>query len=298
MGKYDMEIVKFKLADLVSPEFNPRRISDDEFERLKNSIRSYGYSDPIIVNKRNNHIVAGNQRFRALKELNRENHGKYTMIDVVLVDLDLSDEKAFNIGHNKIGGEFDEIKLESLLDELEEMDYDMDLTGFVDEFEDIDTVDIDEFGVRPSQFDSKEEFIVSVKCDSASQMDSLHDTLRKQGYNVKSTRYQKLYNGLYRNGLWLRGELFWRVVRTYLLLQRTINIFPCKGVIFLLFFKDTGEYLFILHTPSGILVFSPLYLMCYFLVLPYFTEHLLGKDTPAVDYMLIRVNFNESPIVL
>lgn len=189
MGKYDMNIVKYKLADLVSPEFNPRKISDDEFERLKNSIRTYGYSDPIIVNKRNNHIVAGNQRFRALKELNRENHGKYTTIDVVLVDLELSDEKAFNIGHNKIGGEFDEIKLESLLDELESIDYDMDLTGFVDEFENLDSSELDDFGVQPSNVESKEEFIVSVKCDSASQMDNLHATLRRQGYNVKSTRY-------------------------------------------------------------------------------------------------------------
>lgn len=184
-----MNVVKFKLADLVSPDFNPRKISDSEFERLKDSIRRYGYSDPIIVNKRNNHIVAGNQRYRALKELNRENHGKYTTIDVVLVDLDISDEKAFNIGHNKIGGEFDEVKLESLLDELESIDYDMSLTGFVEEFEDID-IDLEDFGVAPESIvKQKEEFIITVKCDSIHQMNHLYDSLRDKGYNVKSTRY-------------------------------------------------------------------------------------------------------------
>ena len=188
MGKYDMNFVKFKLSDCVSPDFNPRKISDDEFEKLKDSIRKYGYSDPIIINKRNNHIVAGNQRYRALCDLNRENHGKYTFIDVVLVDLDLADEKAFNIGHNKIGGEFDEVKLESLLDELQSIDYDMSLTGFIDEFEDIE-IDDEAFGVDPGKVKQKEEFMISVKCDSLAQMNYLFDSLRERGFNVKCTRY-------------------------------------------------------------------------------------------------------------
>lgn len=189
MGKYDMEFVKFRLGDCVSPDFNPRSISDDEFERLKASIRKYGYSDPIIINKRNNHIVAGNQRYRALCDLNRENHGKYTMIDVVLVDLDLADEKAFNIGHNKIGGEFDEAKLELLLSELESVDYDMELTGFVDEYDDLD-VELDDLDVEPDPNSNEhEEFMVSVKCTSAQQMNYLYEDLRRKGYNVKSTRY-------------------------------------------------------------------------------------------------------------
>ena len=189
MGKYDMRFVKMKLADCVSPSFNPRRISDAEFERLKDSIRRYGYSDPIIVNQRNNHIVAGNQRYRALTELNRENHGKYTVIDVVLVDLDLADEKAFNIGHNKIGGEFDEAKLETLLEELESQNYDMALTGFVEDYENFE-VDLDDFGVNPSEVNTApESYMITVKCTDLNQMNHLFNQLKEKGYNVKSTRY-------------------------------------------------------------------------------------------------------------
>lgn len=190
MGKYDMNVVKMKLSSLVSPDFNPRVIGDDEFERLKDSIRRYGYSDPIIVNKRNNHIVAGNQRFRALSELNRENHGKYTLIDVVLVDLDLADEKAFNIGHNKIGGDFDRVKLDALLDELEALDYDMALTGFVDEFSEVDLSGVGDDLVEPDGVVmDNEEFIITVKCVSVNQMNYLYDSLRGKGYNVKCTRF-------------------------------------------------------------------------------------------------------------
>lgn len=189
MGKYDMNIVKMNLKDLVSPSFNPRKISDSDFEMLKNSIKSYGYSDPLIVNKRNNHIVAGNQRYKALCELNQENHGKYTRIDVVLVDLPLEDEKAFNIGHNKIGGEFDEEKLESLLNELESINYDMALTGFMDEYEDYE-VDMSDFVEDTNEIVNKPTvYMISVKCSDFNQMNYLFNRLKDKGYNVKSTQY-------------------------------------------------------------------------------------------------------------
>lgn len=189
MGKYDMRIVKMKLADCVSPDYNPRKISDTEFEKLKHSIRTYGYNDPIIVNQRNNHIVAGNQRHRALTELNKENHGKYTIIDVVLVDLSPNDEKTFNIGHNKIGGEFDGEKLEILLRELEEQNCDMSLTGFADEIEDVNLEEIAE------EFDddltgiSEPLYTINVRCVNQTQQDILFERLKQEGYNVKAMKY-------------------------------------------------------------------------------------------------------------
>ena len=189
MGKYDMRIVKMNLKDCVSPDYNPRQISDTEFEKLKHSIRTYGYNDPIIVNQRNNHIVAGNQRHRALTDLNKENHGKYTVIDVVLVDLPPADEKAFNIGHNKIGGEFDEVKLEALLHELEQQDYDMSLTGFADLLEDVNLEEMaEEF--EDDVIDVGEPvYTISVKCANQTQQDMLFERLKQEGYNVKAMKY-------------------------------------------------------------------------------------------------------------
>lgn len=189
MGKYDMRIVKMKLADCVSPDYNPRKISDTEFEKLKHSIRTYGYNDPIIVNQRNNHIIAGNQRHKALTELNKENHGKYTIIDVVLLDLPPNDEKAFNIGHNKIGGEFDEDKLEVLLNELEQQDYDMSLTGFIDEIEDVNLEEIvEDFDDNITDI-TDPVYTITVKCVSPTQQDVLFERLKHEGYNVKAMKY-------------------------------------------------------------------------------------------------------------
>ena len=120
-----MEIVKVDINELISPEYNPRQITDDEMEKLKNSINEFGYVAPIIVNKHNNHVVGGNQRYEALKSLG------YTDVDVVFVDEpDLNREKALNIALNKISGEWDEVKLHPLLEEISLSEFDIELTGF------------------------------------------------------------------------------------------------------------------------------------------------------------------------
>ena len=124
-----MEIVKVNINELISPEYNPRQITDDEMGKLKNSINEFGYIAPIIVNKHNNHIIGGNQRYEALKSLG------YTDVDVVFVDEpDSNREKALNIALNKISGEWDFVKLADILDDFELNDFDISLTGF-DDFE-------------------------------------------------------------------------------------------------------------------------------------------------------------------
>ena len=125
-----MEIKKMKLKDLVSPDWNPRTISNEELRKLRKSIEEFGYSDPLIINKRNNHIVAGNQRFKILKELNKSKDYNFDEIDCVIVDLEDYKEKTFNIAHNKIDGEFDDDKLQIVLQEIELSSFDIDLTGF------------------------------------------------------------------------------------------------------------------------------------------------------------------------
>lgn len=131
-----MEIVKVNINELISPEYNPRQITDEEMEKLKNSINEFGYIAPIIVNKHNNHIVGGNQRYEALKSLG------YTDVDVIFIDeQDLNREKALNIALNKISGGWDFVKLADILDDLELNDFDISLTGF-------DELELEDFGIE------------------------------------------------------------------------------------------------------------------------------------------------------
>lgn len=123
-----MEIQKINIDDLNSPEWNPRYISDEEMQKLKNSINEFGYVDPIIVNKHNMNIVGGNQRYQALKSLG------WTEVDVLFIDEpDLNREKALNVALNKISGDWDTEKLNVLMEELKLNDYDISFTGFAEE---------------------------------------------------------------------------------------------------------------------------------------------------------------------
>lgn len=131
-----MNIIKRHIDDLVPAEYNPRvdlKPGDKEYDKLKRSIEEFGYVEPIIYNKRNNTVVGGHQRLKVLKELG------YTDIDVVEVDLNDNDEKALNIALNKVSGDWDNEKLEELLNELNnEADFDISLTGFEeDEIEEL-----------------------------------------------------------------------------------------------------------------------------------------------------------------
>ena len=120
-----MKIEKVKLSDLNSPDWNPRYITDEDFKKLKNSLETFGYVDPIIVNKHNMNIVGGNQRYQALKKLGWEE------VDVVFIDEpDLNREKALNVALNKISGDWDTEKLNILMEELKLNDYDISFTGF------------------------------------------------------------------------------------------------------------------------------------------------------------------------
>lgn len=117
-----MEIQTVDVSKIKYAPYNPRKISPETLEKLKQSIETFGYVEPIIVNKRTMHVVGGNQRLRALREL------KVKEVEAVMVDLDIEHEKVLNIALNKIAGEWDIEKLQQLLSEMDESM--IDLTGF------------------------------------------------------------------------------------------------------------------------------------------------------------------------
>ena len=114
-----------KLDELISPDYNPRHITPDALESLKQSLKEFGYIDYLIVNDVNNHVIGGNQRLTALKQLG------YTELDVILIhEPDLNREKAINIRLNNNSGDWDIGKLDNIFQDLELTGFDLSLTGF------------------------------------------------------------------------------------------------------------------------------------------------------------------------
>lgn len=117
------------IAELKPADYNPRKDlqpGDPEYDKLKRSLIEFGYVEPAIWNKTTYHLVGGHQRLKVLEDLG------HNTVDVIVVELDETREKALNIALNKISGEWDESKLALLIADLDASDFDAELTGFDD----------------------------------------------------------------------------------------------------------------------------------------------------------------------
>ena len=85
VGKLETHTVK--ISELVEADYNPNVMEERDFQNLENSIERYGYIEPIIVNKRNNVIVGGHHRLRALK--NKGDYMKSSPLSSMIFHLNL-----------------------------------------------------------------------------------------------------------------------------------------------------------------------------------------------------------------
>lgn len=123
-----MIIRKVPLERLKPAPYNPRvelKPGHPMYERLKQSLESFGVVEPIVWNKRTGHVVGGHQRLSVMSDLGHRE------AEVVVVNLTPEREKALNLALNKIQGDWDEPKLATLLRDLGSLsDFDLGLTGF------------------------------------------------------------------------------------------------------------------------------------------------------------------------
>lgn len=105
---------------------NPRNNTAEAIDKVSSSIREYGFRNPIIVNKENT-ILCGHTRYHAAKKLNLN---EVPIIKVA--DLTPEQERGFRIADNKVSeySEWDMDVLTAELEQLQEMDFDLSLTGF------------------------------------------------------------------------------------------------------------------------------------------------------------------------
>lgn len=109
-----MEVNNLKLSE-ITPYENNARFNDDAVEYVANSIREFGFQQPIVVD-RDMVIIAGHTRYKAAKELGLKT------VPVVVAD-ELSDEKvkAYRLADNKTG-EMAQWDFDKLFQELDDID--------------------------------------------------------------------------------------------------------------------------------------------------------------------------------
>jgi len=126
-----MDIRKIEISKSNPAPYNPRidlQPGDPYYEKLKRSIEEFGYVEPIVWNIQTGNLVGGHQRYKILVD----EQGAIE-VEVSVVDLDETREKALNLALNKISGDWDEEKLAQVLADLHESELNISLSGFDDQ---------------------------------------------------------------------------------------------------------------------------------------------------------------------
>ena len=94
---------------------NPRHHRERNLQDIQRSIKKFGFTNPILVRKEDNMIIAGHGRLASAQELGVEE------VPVIYLDFSENDAKLYNITDNRTGetSEWDLVALTELVKTLE-----------------------------------------------------------------------------------------------------------------------------------------------------------------------------------
>ena len=175
INKKDVElnIVYRNIKELKPYKKNAKKHPKEQVERIANSIKEFGFTQPVIIDK-NNCVVAGHGRILAAKKA-----GLKQVPTVMLEDLTEEQIKAYRLVDNKLNeSEWDFSLLDEELENLAE-DIDMELFGF-----DTDMSD-EELEKKKIEFEIKEKYEVHIICKDEKQMEQVYNKTKGMGIDCK-----------------------------------------------------------------------------------------------------------------
>lgn len=155
-----MKVETVSIDEIKPYENNPRN-NDDAVEAVANSIKEFGWQQPIVVDN-GGVIIAGHTRYKAAKKLG------YKEVPIVVADnLTKEQVNAYRLADNKVGelANWDTKKLDdelqALLDQIDMTDF-----GFDEniEFDPADDIDVD------LETDDKDKKLIQVTCPNCGEV--------------------------------------------------------------------------------------------------------------------------------
>lgn len=145
-GKNMRRYENVKIEKLIPYRNNARTHSDEQVEKIAKSMREFGFINPVLVDGKFN-IIAGHGRVLGAKKL-----GMKEVPCLFIEDLTEEQKRAYIIADNRLAEDagWDKEMLKIELEELQNLNFDISLTGF--EMDDFD-FGMDETEVVEDEFD-------------------------------------------------------------------------------------------------------------------------------------------------
>lgn len=92
-----MEFCTAKVTELVHDPENPRAHSKENLGAIRNSIKTHGQVEPLVVQKSTNMVIAGNARLGVMRDMGMKK------VKVVMLDVSDTDARKLSISLNRSG---------------------------------------------------------------------------------------------------------------------------------------------------------------------------------------------------
>jgi len=174
----DLKVVYCDPSDIIPYAMNSRTHSDEQVAQVAASIKEFGFTNPILIDEQNV-IIAGHGRLMAAKKL-----GLSQVPTIQLKGLTEAQRKAYVIADNKLAlnAGWDDQALQAELERLQELDFDLELTGFdADELARL----FDDEEIEPEEQNYAEIFNVIVECSDEQQQEKVFNQLDRDGYKCR-----------------------------------------------------------------------------------------------------------------
>lgn len=173
-------IVYKPIKELKPYKKNAKKHPKTQVEQIANSIKEFGFTQPVLIDKDNN-VVAGHGRVLGAKKA-----GLKEVPTLCLDDLTEEQIKAYRLADNKLNeSDWDYNLVDEEIQELLEQDIDMSLFGFDMPMDDIEL----EKEMREVKFKTKEKHLVIVPCKSEKETKQVQKEIEQLGYkcDIKNT---------------------------------------------------------------------------------------------------------------
>ena len=186
----DYQYTKINIDEIKPYERNARIHSSKQIKQIMEAIKAFGFTNPLLIDDENN-LIAGHGRLEAIKQLNIIDFKDKPIKElpaIVISGLSEADKKALIIADNKIAenASWDYELLQAEFQELETINYDLDLMGFdnLDEILGAD-IDVEQETKEIKEVEINQKYELLIKCKDEKELEQAYNENIERGYECK-----------------------------------------------------------------------------------------------------------------